>query len=270
MNKTLLILILSSSILFSQNKELIKETFYSQSINNIDKIASKNGFDFKQNIYINASFKCNNEGEIFDIKTDTKSNIFEKEIKKFIAKIPKLNPQEYLHKGDTMKYGIKMNIKLPSKKEHQKIISNKDELKINYSWLFVKEYYPVKIIEITERDKDIEIDSEEFPVTENCKDIIDVNEKKNCVAREISMHVNKKFDSGLAANLPGKRFKVDVSFYVSKNGEIVNITAEGPTDELIEEGIRAINTFPDFYSGGKINGNPVDVKFTFPIVFQIN
>ena len=53
MNKILLILILSTSILFPQNKELIKEAFYSQSINNIDKIASKNGFDFKEKTIVN-------------------------------------------------------------------------------------------------------------------------------------------------------------------------------------------------------------------------
>ena len=269
MNKIFLFLLLSSTILYSQNKELIKKTFHNQTINNIDKIATENGYERKESIFINVFFKCDSNGDIYDIKIAEESNIFEDEIMAIIAQIPQLNPDEYIHKGNVMKYGLKMRFKLASKKEYKKIIKNEEKINIKYQWFYIKEYFPVKTIEITEIDKTIVIENEQIPVTESCKNLTDKDEIKKCVSREIAMHVNKKFDTDIAADLPAKRYKVSVTFYISKNGEIVNITAEAATPELIEEGIRAINTFPDFHQGGKINNEPVDVKYTFPIVFSI-
>jgi hypothetical protein len=270
MNKSLLFFLLSSTILFSQNKELITKTLNKQTINNIDKIASENGYERKESVFINAFFKCDSNGEIFDITIAKESKIFEDEIKEFIYKIPKLNPNEYIRKGNIMKYGLKMRFKLASKKEHKKIINNGEKINIKYQWLYIKEYFPVKTIEVTEIDKNIISKNEKFPLTKNCKNLTDINEIKNCVSRELAMHVNKNFDTDLAADLTTKRHRVDITFYISKNGEIVNITADAETPELIEEGIRVINTFPDFYQGGKKNGEPVDVKFTFPLIFSIH
>jgi hypothetical protein len=192
MNKTILFLLLSSTLIYSQNKELIKKTLQNQTINNIDKIAVENGYERKESVFINVFFKCDSNGDIFDIKIAEESNIFEDEIKTFIAQIPKLNPDEYIHKGNIIKYGLKMRLKLASKKEHKKIIKNGEKINIKYQWFYIKEYFPVKTIEITEIDKSIVIKNEQIPITENCKNLIDNDEIKKCVSRELAMHVNKK------------------------------------------------------------------------------
>jgi len=270
MKNILLLILFSNTILYSQNKDLIKETFYAQSINNLDKIATKNGYNRKQSVFINVNFKCDSIGKIFDIKVSDESKIFEEEIKSFIEQIPSLNPEEYINKGNIMKYGLKIRFRTTTKSEYKKIINKKEKIGINYKWFVVKEYFPVKTIQIPEVDENDFSIIENIPVTENCKNLTDSSEIKQCVSKEIKMHVNRKFDTELAANLPKGVYKVVVRFYISKKGEIVNISAEGDTQELIEEGIRAINTFPDFHKGGQINGEFVNVKYSLPIMFSIN
>lgn len=271
MKHTFLLLILFlNTILYSQNKDLIKETFFAQSVNNLDKIALENGYKRKENVFIQVSFKCDSIGKIFDIKVSERSKIFETEIKSFIEQIPVLNSNEYIHKGNVMKYGLKIGFKLPTKNEYKRIITKGDKIAINYKWFIIKEYFPVKTIEISEIDKNNFPTVENIPITKNCKSLMDKIEIKKCVSNEIKMHVNRKFDTELAINLPKGIHKVTIMFYISKKGEIVNISAEGDTPELVEEGIRAINTFPNFHKGGLINGELVDVKYTLPIMFSIN
>ena len=272
MKKILLIILFTSTILNSQNKELIKETIYKQSINNIDKTAIKNGYKGNETICVNAFFKTDSNGNIVAINIPSKSQIFKSELKTFINQIPKLNPNEYLHKGDTMKYELKMCFKLATKSERKKILKKDEQVAIRFKWFYVKEYFPVKNIEVEEIERSEFSKIESLPVTENCKDFIDDTEIKKCVINEIIKHINRKFDADLASELglaPGLQ-KIFITFYISKKGEIVNITAKGSRKELREEGIRVLNTFPDFYKGGEIDGKPVDVKYTIPIAFSVS
>ena len=272
MKKILLLLLLTSTILNSQNKEVIKETIYKQHINNIDKIALKNGFKGNETICIKLYFKTDSNGDIIDVKVNEKSKYFEEELNSFINQIPKLNPNEYLSKGEVMKYGITMCLKLASKKERKKILKDGEKIGIRFKHFYVKEYFPVKIIEIDEIEKNEFSKIESIPITENCKSLTDENEIKNCVINEIQSHINRKFDTGLAAELglsAGKQ-KIIITFYISKSGEIVNISATASNEELREEGIRVINTLPNFYKGGMVNGKPVDVKYTVPITIIVS
>lgn len=272
MKKILILLLFTSTILNAQNKEVIKRVIYQQHINNIDKIALKNGFKGNETICIKVYFETDSNGDIVEVKVNEKSKIFETEINSFIKQIPKLNPNEYLNKGKVMKYGVKMCLKLATNKERKKILKEGKNIEIRFKWFYVKEYFPIKTIEIDEIDKNEFSEIESIPVTENCKNITDTDEIKKCVMNEITNHINRKFDTGLASELglPAGKQKVIITFYISKNGEIVNITATGSREELREEGIRVINAFPNFYKGGKINGKPVDVKYTIPISFTIS
>jgi len=270
MNKALLFLLLSSTILYSQNKDLITKTFYKQTINNIDKIASENNYGRKESVWINVFFKCDSNGEIFDINVAEESKIFEDEIKEFITQIPKLNPDEYIHKGNIMKYDLSMRFKMASKKELKKMLKNGEEISINYQWFNIKEYYPLKNIEITEFENLDFPKSAYIPRTENCKNIINKIDIKKCVSREVSMYINKNFDTDLLADLPLGRHEVKMTFYVSKNGEIVNISAKGDSFKLNEEGIRVINSFSKFSKAGMTNENSVNIKYTIPIIFSVN
>lgn len=267
----LLLLLLTSTILSSQNKELIKETFYRQSINNIDKIALKNGYKGNETIWTNFFFKTDSNGKITEISIPEKSQIFESELKAFINQIPTLNPSEYLHKGDIMKYGIKTGFKLASKSERKKILKKGEKIGIKFKWFYVKEYYPVKTINIDENKENEFSEIQSIPITQNCKNFTVDTEIKNCVINDITKHINRKFDADLASDLglPAGLQKIIITFYISKNGEIVNISAKGSREELREEGIRVMNTFPNFYKAGMIDGMPVDVKYTIPIAFRV-
>ena len=46
------IILLSSTLIYAQNKELITKTFYNQNINDITKVASENGYERKERIFI--------------------------------------------------------------------------------------------------------------------------------------------------------------------------------------------------------------------------
>ena len=271
MKKILLLILLTSTFLNSQNKELIKEIIYRQSINNIDKIALENGFKGDETICIKAFFKTNSNGDITDISVAEKSNIFESELNSIIRQIPKLDPNEYLHKGEIMKYELGMCLKLATNSERKKILKNGENIGINFKWFSIKEFFPVKTIEIDNIDKNEFSLVESIPITEKCKDLIDSSQIKECVMSDITNHINRKFDSSLASELglPAGLQKISVTFYIAKNGEIVNITAKGSREELIDEGIRVMNTFPRFYKGGMIDGKPVDVKYTIPIAFRV-
>lgn len=268
---TIILLILTNTVLFSQNKELIKETFFNQSTDKIDSIAINNGFNGGEIINIKANFKTDSNGNIFDISVDTNSKIFESEINFIINQIPKLNPNEYLHKGQNMKYGLKINVKLESDNERKNRIKKGKLTKIEYKGFYIKEYFPVKIIEVEETEKNQFINIETIPVSENCKQILDELDLRKCVQNDIVQHVSRKFDSDLAfqLGLPAGIQKIIVKFIISKSGEIVNIEAEGNSEELREEGIRVINTFPNFIKPGTIDGKPVDIKYSIPIAFRV-
>lgn len=268
MKKNLFILLfLTSSIINSQNKEVIKKIFSTnQSIENIENVAIENGSKKGDNVFLKVFFKSDLNGVIFDISVDNKSKIFKSEITEIINKIPKLNPNEYLNKGKEMKYGLKIHIKVSTKKKRKKKTKKK-----KYKWFYVKEYFPVKWIEIQEVEKKNISKTERIPISEKCKAIKGKTEILNCVSKDLQMHIARKFDVDLAQELglPQGKQKVIVNFVISKIGEIVNVEAEGSHKLLLEEGIRVINCYPNFYKPGTINGKPVDVKYSIPISFMV-
>jgi hypothetical protein len=271
MKKILILLLFISSNINSQNQELIKKAFSDYKTNNFDIVALENGFKGKETIYLKVFFKSNNKGEIFDIKVNEKNKIFESDLTSIINTIPKLNPNEYLDKGEEMKYGLKIYIKLSSSKSLKRKIKKGTISNIEFKILFVKEYFPVKWIELTQDNNTDFINFESIPITQNCKNLTNREEIKNCVSRDIRMHINRKFDISIASEIgvTGKQ-KVLITFVISKKGQVVNIVAKASREELIEEGIRAINTFPDFYKPGIVKGKPIDVKYTIPIKFYVD
>ncbi len=271
MKKTLILLLFISANINSQNKELIKKTFFDYKTNNFDILALKNGFKGKETIYLKVFFKSNINGKIFDIKVDDKNKLFESELISIINTIPKLNPNEYLDKGKEMKYGLKIYIKLSSSKTLKRKIKKGTISKFEFKDFFVKEYFPVKWVELTKDNNTGFINFESIPITQNCKKLTNKEEINKCVSRDLNMHINSNFDPSVASEIGAMGSqKVLITFVISKKGQVVNIKAKASREELIEEGIRAINTFPDFYKPGISNGKAVDVKYTIPIRFYVN
>lgn len=271
MNKFIFILLFSVFASNAQNKSLIKDTFYNQHINAIDHTASEHNFEPKERVHLKVNFKVDKNGEIFDVEVSKDDQIFEEALKSIVSEIPKLSPEEFLYKGDTMSYKIKLGIKLPSKRKRKKIQNDNEKFKIDFEYFSIKQYFPLKNIDISESIDWKDINDHQLPLTESCKNLSSQEALKQCISSEISSHVNRQFDVGIAAELglTSGRYEVIVKFYISKDGEIINITAEGAVPELREEGIRVINTLPKFLSPAKLNGKPVILSYAMPVRFVI-
>ncbi|WP_139957667.1 energy transducer TonB [Flavicella sediminum] len=165
----------------------------------------------------------------------------------------------------------------------------------------------VEVIEIVKDDKDIEesiVETTETDETEavdaavEISDIVEIGEGeeivedvpfsiiedapvfpgcvgtkaqlRNCFAKSISKHVNKKFDASLASNLElsaGQK-RIFVMFTIGKDGQISEIKARAPHPRLQQEAIRVVKTLPKM-SPGKQRGMPVKVKYSLPITFEV-
>jgi len=109
---------------------------------------------------------------------------------------------------------------------------------------------------------------ENVPVYPGCKG--NNEEKKKCMVDQITKHVNRKYNTGLAGDLglsPGKK-RVYVQFKISKTGDIVDVRARGPHARLEKEAIRVVELLPKM-EPGKQRGRPVGVKYTLPITLLV-
>lgn len=102
-----------------------------------------------------------------------------------------------------------------------------------------------------------------FPGCENAKD------KKKCMSEKINLFVNKKFDTGLGAELGlSGRNRVSVQFKIDKKGDIVDVRARGPHPRLEQEAVRVIKALPKMKPGEQ-RGQKVGVLYGLPINFVI-
>ena len=68
----------------------------------------------------------------------------------------------------------------------------------------------------------------------------------------------------------GLEGKVFVQFIINEKGEVEDSKIVKSVNQLLDdEALRVINSCPNWIPGEK-NGNPVNVQFTFPIVFALN
>lgn len=102
-----------------------------------------------------------------------------------------------------------------------------------------------------------------YPGCENADD------KKKCMSEKITKHVNRKFDTGLGAELGlSGRNRVSVSFKINKNGDIVNVRARGPHPRLEREAVNVIKALPKMKPGEQ-RGQKVGVLYGLPINFVV-
>jgi len=132
----------------------------------------------------------------------------------------------------------------------------------------------VKDIVTVNEDEDVAEDVpfaiiENAPVFPGCENK-PKSEQKKCLSDNITALVNKKFNVDLAADLgltPGKK-RISVIFKIDKNGEVVDIQARAPHPRLEKEAIRVVGLIPKM-TPGKQRGRAVGVKYSLPIVFNV-
>ncbi|MBJ2173745.1 energy transducer TonB [Aureibaculum sp. A20] len=109
---------------------------------------------------------------------------------------------------------------------------------------------------------------EEAPIFPGCEDFKN-EEAKACFTKQMTKFVNRKFDASIAEglNLSGKQ-KIYAQFTIGKNGLVTDIKIRAPHKSLEKEALRVIEKLPEMIPG-KQRKKAVPVKYTLPIVFQI-
>ncbi len=111
---------------------------------------------------------------------------------------------------------------------------------------------------------------ENVPEHPNCDGLNSNEEKKNCMAKNISLHVQEHFNTkiGKEIGLKGKQ-RIFVIFKINNEGLVESVKSRTPHKELEDEAIRVIKLLPRF-KPGMHEGKAVNVPYSLPIVFEIS
>jgi len=92
---------------------------------------------------------------------------------------------------------------------------------------------------------------------------------KKCTTKKIGEHVGSAFNTkiGNELGLYGKS-KIFVQFKIDDAGNIVNVRARGPHQDLEAEATRVVKTLPQMIPG-EHKGKKVAVMYSLPIIFEI-
>lgn len=112
----------------------------------------------------------------------------------------------------------------------------------------------------------IEIDElSEVPVYPGCENI---RNKTKCLQENIQRHIVRNFKYPKEAKKNKIQGRVFVQFIVGTGGYVDIIKTRGPDDLLEKEAQRIISLLPKF-KPGILNGKPVRVPFSMPIIFSL-
>ena len=132
----------------------------------------------------------------------------------------------------------------------------------------------VEEIEVVDEEEDVAEDVpfaiiENAPIYPGCEGKPKSQQKK-CLSDNITKLVNRKFNVDLAADLgltPGRK-RIFVMFKIDETGKVVDIRARAPHKRLEKEAIRVVGLIPRM-TPGKQRGRAVGVKYSLPIVFNV-
>ena len=89
------------------------------------------------------------------------------------------------------------------------------------------------------------------------------------MSERITKHVNKKFNTDMAADLGlTGRQRIAVMFKIDKSGNVTGVRARAAHPALQKEAERVVKSLPKM-KPGKQRGKAVTVPYSLPIVFQV-
>jgi len=109
---------------------------------------------------------------------------------------------------------------------------------------------------------------ENVPVFPGCEGTQE--ELRSCFQEKITNHISANFNSDIAKGLgltAGIK-KIFVMFKIDNEGNITDVQARGSHQSLADEATRVINLVPKMIAG-KQKGEPVVVKYSLPIAFNV-
>ena len=88
-------------------------------------------------------------------------------------------------------------------------------------------------------------------------------------ANEFSHWVNGNLKYPEAAKASGLQGRVTLQFVVGPDGKVGNVRVlRSAGEELDAEAVRVISSSPE-WEPGRVDGKPVSVTYTFPVIFQL-
>lgn len=198
-----------------------------------------------------AYFNIDKQGNISDINITSpyKGEDLGKEAKRIVKKLPKLMPGKQNGVPVNVKYGLPITFKIPGVKRTN--IREKTENRI------IKE----QIYTLNKLDK--------LPQFKACSKAKDTSLK--CFNTSLIKHIQNNFAYPVAAINNKIEGSVTVSFIISDDGEVLNISAKGPENtEVLESAAKQlVEKLPKFKAAEK-NGKSVHVAYSFPIDFSLD
>lgn len=110
---------------------------------------------------------------------------------------------------------------------------------------------------------------EHFPIYPGCEDVLTNKKRKVCMNRNVSIFINKNFNTDIAINLTKGKKRIKINFKVDKKGGVDVVKVTAPSAALKLEAYRVIMLLPKIKPGMQ-RGKPVIVPFNIPVVFQVN
>ena len=152
--------------------------------------------------------------------------------------------------------------------EVEETIIESTELDQDYTLVEIEEIEEVE----AEEEEIVEIPFaviEDVPIFPGCEDERGNDARKKCMSDNIMKFVQTRFNTELAneLGLEGKQ-RISVMFKIDKHGDVVNVRARAPHNELEKEAVKVVNSLPKFVPG-KQRGKPVGVLYALPILFKV-
>lgn len=113
---------------------------------------------------------------------------------------------------------------------------------------------------------------EDVPIYKGCENRETYAEKKECINQKIAEFFKENYNTILpkGSNVSPGKVRIVVTFSVDEQANIVDGKAEGPDDHLENEALRVLSLLPKFSSPGYINGKPIKVPFSLPLVVIVS
>jgi protein TonB len=110
----------------------------------------------------------------------------------------------------------------------------------------------------------------DYPEYPGCGDLDSKESKFKCFQKKIAKHIQRNFNSDIAIDngLSGVQ-KINISFTINYNGDIVDVMARAPHAELQKEAIKAIRSLPKM-KPAKQGFQKVNVTYALPLIFKVD
>ena len=195
-------------------------------------------------------FAINKDGTIgkINITSPYKGELLGKEAERIIKKLPKFKPGKHEGAEVTVKYAIPLTFRIPGVKP-----SN------------IKKAAKIQVVNKAYTFEQVGT----IPQFKSCKS--SNGDALACFNTELIKHIQENFaypSSAVDDNISGT---VNVNFIINKNGDIVNIEAKGPQNgKILENAAKNLVEKLSSFQPGLLNGKPVDVKYSFPVNFELD